>query len=192
MAFLGSGGARVLVISPDTAPNAAPLLGRLGIDPGGGSASGTATVAQPFDSTDRVGTVPVSGGLTFTATPAVVPLIGAPGRVGANGRVFVLGDAQPLSNDGLRHDDSAFLALSLLQRARGGRIGFDEFHHGESNAVSGAGAIFDGPVGRAALLVALVVLLAIALNGRRLGKPASDTGAYTIPSARAYVTAMGQ
>jgi len=199
MAFLGSGGDLVLVISPDTAPNAAPLLGRLGIDPGGGSASGTATVAQPFDSTDRVGTVPVSGGLTFTATPAFVPMLVERGqtvvgmeRVGANGRVFVLGDAQPLSNDGLRHDDSAFLALSLLQRARGGRIGFDEYHHGESNAVGGAAAIFDGPVGLAALLLGAVVLLTLALNGRRLGKPARDADASAIPSATSYVTAMGQ
>jgi len=42
------------------------------------------------------------------------------------------------------------------------------------------------------LLVGVVVLLAIALNGRRLGKPAQDAGVATIPSAAAYVTAMGQ
>jgi len=83
---------------------------------------------------------------------------------------------KPLSNDGLRHPDSSFLALSLLQRARGGRISFDEYHHGEGTETSGAGAIFDGPVGLATLLVGFVVLLAIALNGRRLGKPAQDGG----------------
>jgi hypothetical protein len=198
MAFLRSGGDLVVAITPDTLANAAPLLGKLNIEPAVTQGPGIATVAQPFDSTDRVRSVPVGAGLTFTDQEPLVPLLVEHGqvvmgmeRVG-NGRVYVLGDTQPLSNDGLRHDDSAFLALSLLQRARGGRIGFDEFHHGESNAVSGAGAIFDGPVGLAALLVALVVLLAIALNGRRLGKPASDTGAYTIPSASAYVTAMGQ
>jgi hypothetical protein len=112
-------------------------------------------------------------------------------QVGA-GRAFVLGDTQPLSNDGLRHGDSSFLALSLLQRARGGRIRFDEYHHGEGTQTSGAGAIFDGPVGLATLLVGLVVLLAIALNGRRLGKPMQDGGDAAVPSATAYVTAMGQ
>jgi hypothetical protein len=158
-----------------------------------------ASVAQPFDSTDRVRTVPVASGVTFADQEPLVPLLVEHGHVvmgmelvGSSGRVYVLGDPQPLSNDGLRHDDSAFLALSVLQRARGGRIGFDEYHHGESNAVSGADAIFNGPVGLAALLVALVVLLTIALNGRRLGKPARDAGTYAIPSATAYVTAMGQ
>ena len=33
---------------------------------------------------------------------------------------------------------------------------------------------------------------AIALNGRRLGKPSQDGGAAAVPSATAYVTAMGQ
>jgi hypothetical protein len=199
MDFLRSGGDLVLVITPDTLANAAPLLGRLNINPAALQGSGLATVAQPFDSTDRVHSVPVGAGLTFTDQAPLVPMLVEHGevvvgmeRVGTGGRAYVLGDAQPLSNDGLRHDDSAFLALSLLQRARGGRIGFDEYHHGETNAASGAGAIFDGPVGLAALLLALLVLVTIALNGRRLGKPVRDLDAVGIPSATAYVTAMGQ
>ena len=152
-------------------------------------AAGDATVAQPFDSTDRVRIGAGGCGLTFTDQAPLVPMLVETGKwswgwcVSARGRAYVLGDTQPLSNDGLRHDDSAFLALSLLQRARGGRIGFDEYHHGETNATSGAGAIFDGPVGLATALVALVVLLAIALNGRRLGKPALDGGSAAVPSA---------
>jgi hypothetical protein len=199
MRFLQSGGDIVVAFTPATLANVAPLLGRLGIEPAVVQGPGAATVAQPFDSSDRVRSVPVGTGLTFTAAERLVPMLVEHGnvvmgmeRVGTSGRVYVMGNTQPLSNDGLRHDDSAFLALSLLQRARGGRIGFDEYHHGESNAASGAGAIFDGPVGLAALLVALVVLLTVALNGRRLGKPARDTGVSTIPSATAYVTAMGQ
>jgi uncharacterized protein DUF4350 len=199
MAFVGSGGDLVLVISPGTLTNAAPLLGRLGIDPAAELAPGVATVAQPFDSTDRVHAVPVGAGLAFTDKTPLVPMLVERGqmvlgmeRVGTSGRVYVLGDAQPLSNDGLRHDDSAFLALSLLQRARGGRIGFDEYHHGESNAVDGAAAIFDGPIGLAALLFAMLVLVTIGLNGRRLGKPTRDVDAAAIPSATSYVTAMGQ
>ncbi len=41
-------------------------------------------------------------------------------------------------------------------------------------------------------LVGIVVLLTIALNGRRLGKPTQVGGDVVIPSASAYVTAMGQ
>jgi hypothetical protein len=198
MSFLRSGGDLVLAISPDSLANVAPLLGDLGVDPAAGAGAGNATVAQPFDSTDRVTSVPVGAGLTFTDQQPLVPMLVENGAVVAgvvrvgSGRAYVLGDTQPLSNDGLRHGDSAFLALSLLQRARGGRISFDEYHHGETNATSGAGAIFDGPVGLATALVALVALLAIALNGRRLGKPASDGGTAAVPSASAYVSAMGQ
>ena len=199
MDFLRSGGDLVLAISPDTLANAAPLLGRLNVNPAAMQGAGIATVAQPFDSTDRVRAVPVGAGLTFADQAPLVPMLVEHGqvvvgmeRVGTGGRVYVLGNPQPLSNDGLRHDDSAFLALSLLQRARGGRIGFDEYHHGETNAVSGTGAIFDGPVGLSALLLAVVVLVAMALNGRRLGRPAGDVDPAPIPSAASYVTAMGQ
>ncbi|HEY6470389.1 MAG TPA: DUF4350 domain-containing protein [Candidatus Dormibacteraeota bacterium] len=198
MSFVRSGGDLVLSVTPDTLANAAPLLGDIGVDPALSVGPGNATVAQPFDSTDRVSSVPMGAGLTFSDQSPLVPMLVEAGHVVAGmvrvgtGRVYVLGDTQPLSNDGLRHGDSAFLALSLLQRARGGRIGFDEYHHGETNATSGAGAIFDGPVGLATALVALVVLFTIALNGRRLGKPATDGGSAAVPSATAYVSAMGQ
>ena len=198
MSFLRAGGDVVLAVTPDSLANAAPLLGDIGVNPALSVDAGNATVAQPFDSTDRVASVPVGAGLTFTDQEPLVPMLVENGEVVAgmvsvgSGRAYVLGDTEPLSNDGLRHDDSSFLALSLLQRARGGRISFDEYHHGETDATSGAGAIFDGPVGLATALVALVVLLAIALNGRRLGKPASDGGSAAVPSATAYVSAMGQ
>ena len=196
--FVRSGGDLVLAISPESLAGAASLLSNLGVNPAVSIAAGVATVAQPFDSTDHVRSVPVGAGLTFADQQPLVPLlvehqqvIAGMVRVG-EGRAYVLGDIQPLSNDGLRHDDSAFLALSLLQRSRGGRVGFDEYHHGETDTTSGAAAIFDGPVGIAALLAMLVVLLALAVNGRRLGKPATDAGAASVPSATAYVTAMGQ
>ncbi len=199
MSFLRGGGDLILVVTPDSLADAAPLLGRLGVNPSATAGSGVATVAQPFDSTDRVQSVPVSTGLTFSDQAPLVPMLVEHNEVvvgvvhvGTGGRAYVLGDTQPLSNDGLRHPDSSFLALSLLQRARGGRISFDEYHHGEGTETSGAGAIFDGPVGLATLLVGFVVLLAIALNGRRLGKPAQDGGDARVPTAGAYVTAMGQ
>jgi hypothetical protein len=198
MSFLQSGGDLVLAVTPGSFDNAAPLLGQLGVDPAVSLGAGVATVAQPFDSTDRVQSVPVGAGLTLNDRAPLVPMLTEQGHVVAgmvrigDGRAYILGDTQPLSNDGLRHDDSSLLALSLLQRSRGGRISFDEFHHGEGPGAGGAAAIFGGPVGLAALLVALVVLMALALNGRRLGKPAYDGGSAAVPSATAYVTAMGQ
>jgi len=198
MTFLHGGGDLVLVVTPDSLAAAAPLLGKLEVNPSATQGSGTATVAQPFDSTDRVHSVPVASGLTFSNQAPLVPMLVEQNNVVAgvirvgSGRAYVLGDTAPLSNDGLRHPDSSYLALSLLQRARGGRISFDEYHHGEGAQTNGAGAIFDGPVGLATLLIGLVVLLAIALNGRRLGKPVQDGGDAAVPSAGAYVTAMGQ
>jgi hypothetical protein len=198
MTFLQSGGDLVLVVTPGSLAAAAPLLSKLGVNPSASVGGGVAVVAQPFDSTDRVRSVPVGSGLTFSNQAPLVPMlvernqvVAAMVRVGASGRAFVIGDTAPLSNDGLRRGDASFLALSLLQRARGGRISFDEYHHSEGAGTSGAGAIFDGPVGVATLLVGLVALMAIALNGRRLGKP-SHEGEATVPSATAYVTAMGQ
>ncbi|MGA8521731.1 MAG: DUF4350 domain-containing protein [Candidatus Dormiibacterota bacterium] len=199
MTFLRSGGDLVLVVTSDSLAAAAPLLRLLEVNPSASAGSGVATVAQPFDSTDRVRTVPVGSGLTFSDQAPLVPMLTEHGqvvaamvRVGVAGRAYVLGDTAPLSNEGLRRGDSSFLALSLLQRARGGRISFDEYHHGEGTRADGTGAIFDGPVGLAALLVGLVVLLALAVNGRRLGKPSRDGGEAVVPSATAYVTAMGQ
>lgn len=199
MAFLRSGGDLVLVVSPGSLAAAAPLLGELQVNPSPQAGAGVATVAVPFDSTERVRSVPVGSGLTFSDQAPLVPMLVEHGavvagmvRVGSGGRAYVLGDTAPLSNDGLRRGDSSFLALSLLQRARGGRIRFDEYHHGEGTQAAGASVIFDGPIGLATLLAALVVLLAIGLNGRRLGKPAQDSDAVTVPSVTAYVTAMGQ
>lgn len=198
LGFLRSGGDLVLVISPATLGNAASLLSSVGINPAVSIGGGVATVAQPFDSTDRVRSVPVAAGLTFADQQPLVPMLVEHQRVIAGavqvgaGRAYLLGNTQPLSNDGLRHADSAFLALSLLQRARGGRVSFDEYHHGENDGTSGAAAIFDGPVGIAALLAMVVLLLTLAVNGRRLGKPAQGAGAASVPSATAYVTAMGQ
>ena len=198
MTFIRGGGDLVLVVTPDSLAAAAPLLGKLDVNPSATQGNGSATVAEPFDSTDRVHSVPVASGLTFSNQAPLVPMLVEKNNVVAgvirigSGRAYVLGDTAPLSNDGLRHPDSSDVALSLLQRARGGRISFDEYHHGEGTQAAGAGAIFDGPVGLASVLVAMVVLLAIALNGRRLGKPVQDGGDARVPSAGAYVTAMGQ
>jgi len=81
MAFLQSGGDIVVAITPSTLANAAPLLGRLNIEPAVLQGPGNATVAQPFDSTDRVRSVPVGTGVTFTAAEPLVPMLVEHGNV---------------------------------------------------------------------------------------------------------------
>ncbi len=142
--------------------------------------------------------VPVAAGFSFLDTPPLVPLLQEGGATVAGavvhekGRAYVIGDTAPLSNDGLRRGDSAMFLLSLLERARGGRIGVDEFHHGEGGGTGGgAGTVFNGPIGVAAAVVVVVVLAALALNGRRLGRPDAPDATVTVPSAAGYVQAMG-
>jgi hypothetical protein len=190
----------VVVCDLSSATNAQVLFGALGVQVDRPVASAAATAAQPYDPTDRVRTVPVSAGFSFAPLPPAVPLlrvgddvVASAVRVRHAGRAYLLGDTGPLSNDGLRRGDAAFFVLSLLERARGGRVGFDEYHHGEgAQATEGAVAIFNGPMGVAAVLFAVVLITAIALNGRRLGRPVAAGAGDGIPSAAAYVTAMGR
>ncbi len=88
--------------------------------------------------------------------------------------------------------DSAPFVLSILEHARGGRIAFDEFHHGEAAMqATGAAAVFDGPVGVAAALATVVVLAFLAVNGRRLGRP-QPAGITAVPTTVTYVDAMAR
>jgi hypothetical protein len=201
MSHLRAGGDAVLAMdNAGSVMNATSLLARLGVDVVAQTSPGQATPAQPFDAADRVRSVPLGGGYAFLNESPLVPLlkerdsvVAAVVRVDGGGRVYLIGDTLPLSNDGLRHDDSEWFVLSLLERARGGRVAFDEFHHGEGGpAPTGVAAIFAGPVGLAAGLAAVVVFAALALNGRRLGRPLSDQRPAEVPSAATYVAAMGQ
>jgi len=203
IAYLDGGGDVVLAVTPgsqsDSLANAAELLHRLGVDTSGTVAAGTGSPAQPFDSSDRVHAMHFGGAVSFSSDENAVPLIQENGaavvaalRSGGGGRVYLLGDTLPLSNEGLRQTDDRWFALALLERARGGRIGFDEYHHGEQSAsTSGAGAIFNGPIGLATALAFALALLFLGLNGRRMGKPVADVAA-VVPSAATYVAALGQ
>ena len=194
--FVRDGGDVIIAID-GAAHRALPLLQRLSVQVGAGVAAGTATPAQPFVPADDVQSVPMGAGVSFAQAQPLVPLllqdravVAGAARQG-NGRAYVLGSAQPLSNDGLRRGDSAYLFLGLLSRARGGHIAFDEFHHGESDAAAGAAGIFDGPLGVAAILAVALVLVTLAITGRRIGRPMPATDTALVPSATTYVSAMG-
>src|SRR5437868_6565831 len=211
MRLVRGGGDLVLVFDALSIDAALPLLQRIGAQVAGTLPPGTATPAQPFDPANRVHTVPRSGGFALLEQTPLVSLLRSGGRtvaggvrvgggrtvaggvrVGGGGRAWVVADSSPLSNEGLRHGDSAFFVLSLLERARGGRIAFDEFHHGEGATSGGAASIFAGPVGGAALLVTGLVVVFLAVNGRRVGRPVAAGDEATVPSAATYIDAMGE
>lgn len=198
MSLLANGGDVVLAMSPESATAAGPLLNRLRVSLDVLRVAGDSVPAQPFDAADRVHHVPTPSGSAIEPAPYLTPLL-AQGdlltavaeQVNGAGRAYVLASTFPLSNDGLRDEDSAPLVLSLLQRARGGAIGFDEYHHGEADAVaSGAWAVFGGPLGLALLLGALAVAVFLAVNSRRIGRPVSGEDAALVPTTGSYITAM--
>jgi hypothetical protein len=197
--FLRGGGELLLAVDAATVPVVQPLLDRVGVDASGPVAGGDAIPVQPVDPGGRVGRVPVAEGVGFSTPARTVPLLQRGGRpvlvgttVGA-GRAYILGSPYPLSNAGLepRRGDADGLVLALLERSRGGRVGFDEVHHGEGSS-GGAGEVLSGPVGAAGLLAALVVLLLLGVNGRRLGRPVPAGDPARVPSAQEFVAAMAQ
>jgi hypothetical protein len=88
------------------------------------------------------------------------------------GYVYLSSSVFPFTNSGLGADDNAALTLNLLRRVpAGGRIAFDEIHHGFIREPSLRDLILGSPWGWA-ILYALVVLGAfVVAGGRRFGKP---------------------
>jgi hypothetical protein len=203
--FVRGGGELILAVDRVSAPAAGSLLSRLGALPAisgllGGSTAGdttqNASVTVPVDPAGLVHTVPVRPGVDFDTTPQAAALLTAGDRVAGlavpvgSGRAYVFGSPYPLSNDGLRRGDSAPLVLSLIDRAHGGHVVFDEVHHGETGG-GGARAALAGPVGLAGALAALAVVAYLALSGRRLGRAVPATDPARVPSATEFVNAMG-
>jgi hypothetical protein len=140
----------------------------------------------------------MAAGSAIDPAPYLTPLLAQGGTLSAvaeqvpgGGRAYVLASPFPLSNDGLRDGDSAALVLSLLERARGGAIGFDEVHHGEvSTGPDGAAAVFESPLGLALLLAVAAVVVFLTLSGRRLGRPLPAGDAALVPTTASYIDAM--
>jgi hypothetical protein len=198
MESLAHGADVVLAVSPVSEPDAAALLSRLRVTLGSERAAGDSVPAQPIDAGSRVHHVPMATGSAIEAEPYLTPLLAQAGaltavaeQVSGAGRAYVLASAFPLSNDGLRDADSATLVLSILERARGGAIGFDEYHHGEvSAAADGAAAIFESPLGLALLLGVALVVVFLVIGGRRLGHPLAGHDVAMVPTTASYIDAM--
>ncbi len=136
-----------------------------------------ATVAQPLLDQPPAGTVPVDTGyilvpetndyVTILSADSAAVLVGS--KRGA-GYIYVSSSTVPFTNAGLRDTNSAALVLNLLRRVpTGGRIQFDEYHHGRIAPPSTGGVLLSNPWGWAALYAVLAVGLYLALSGRRFG-----------------------
>ncbi len=198
MEAVAHGADAVLAVSPESEPNAQALLIRLRVRLTAARSAGDSVPAQPIDTGDRVHHLPMAAGSAIEPAPYLTPLLTQSGqltavaeRVDGAGRAYVLASALPLNNDGLRKADSSTLVLSVLERARGGAIGFDEYHHGEmSVSANGAAAVFESPLGLALGLGVAAVVVFLAMSGRRLGRPVAGHDVAMVPTTASYVRAM--
>jgi hypothetical protein len=88
------------------------------------------------------------------------------------GRVHLLSGPYPLTNEGLTQEDNLALVQNLLAGLpAGATIGFDEFHHGYGLGSSIADRALRSPWGWALFYLAALAFVALALNGRRFGRP---------------------
>ncbi|MGI8847262.1 MAG: DUF4350 domain-containing protein [Candidatus Dormibacteria bacterium] len=209
MAHLQSGGDAIVSFS--TAEPVHPLLDRLGVSTGGEVNDVSVTPAQPFDPTGAVTSVPLlppagastgtPSATTFTSAgkAELVPLLGdgrrpvaAALRIRGGGRIYLVGSTFPFSNDGLRRGDAAPFALGLIERARGGHVTFDEYHHERHAQAAGYGIdeIFRGPLLLAIGLATVLLLVYLTSTGRRLGRPIPVRSAARVPSVSDHIAAV--
>ncbi len=88
------------------------------------------------------------------------------------GRVQIITGPYPFSNAGLPEADNLTLIQNLLAGLpTGGRIGFDEYHHGYGLGANIVDLALRSPWGWALFYLAGLTLVASLLNGRRFGRP---------------------
>ncbi|HEX8499926.1 MAG TPA: DUF4350 domain-containing protein [Pyrinomonadaceae bacterium] len=88
------------------------------------------------------------------------------------GRIVVLSDPYVVSNAGINRADNLFLAANVVTGGAGGRVAFDEFHHGYGEARNHLFAYFRGtPVLWMFGQFALVALAVVWTRGRRFARP---------------------
>lgn len=88
------------------------------------------------------------------------------------GRVHILSGPYALTNEGLPKEDNLALVQNLLAGLpAGATLGFDEFHHGYGLGSSIADRALRSPWGWTLFYLAALAFVALALNGRRFGRP---------------------
>jgi hypothetical protein len=111
-------------------------------------------------------------------------------KVGS-GYAYLSSAAYPFTNEGLRDSENAALVLNVLRRVPpGGRIQFDEYHHGYFTPPSTTRILLGNPWGWGAAYAAAVVALYLVLSGRRFGRPVPLREETVRRSSAEYVESM--
>jgi hypothetical protein len=88
------------------------------------------------------------------------------------GYIYLSSASYPFTNEGLRDERHAALVLNLLRRVpEGGRILFDEYHHGFYEPPSLLGTIVSNAWGWGLLYALGIGAVYLLLSGRRFGRP---------------------
>jgi hypothetical protein len=108
-----------------------------------------------------------------------------------NGYIYLSATTFPFTNEGLRDPENAALVLNMLRRApAGGRIQFDEYHHGFFTPPSTGKILLSSPLGWAAAYALAAIALYLMLSGRRFGRPVPLKEELARRSSAEYVESM--
>jgi hypothetical protein len=161
---------------------------------------GRAPALQPMFDQPPVREVLVRTSRTLTPQrDDYAPLFGAPGqiliagiRIGS-GYVYISATAHPFTNSGLRDPQNAALVLNMLRRAPpGGRILFDEYHHGLVAPPLPTDGLLTTPLGWAGVYVATATALFLLLGGRRFGRAVPLREEMARRSSAEYLESMAE
>jgi hypothetical protein len=126
-----------------------------------------------------------------------VKLVGVPdaivvaGIAHGRGYIYLSASAYPFTNAGLRDAGNAALVLNMLRRVpSGGRIQFDEYHHGFFAPPSTGTILVGSPWGWAAVYAVTAIALYLILSGRRFGRPIPLKEEVMRRSSAEYVESM--
>ncbi len=108
-----------------------------------------------------------------------------------SGYAYISATTFPFSNEGLRDPENAALVLNMLRRVpAGGRIQFDEYHHGFFTPPSTGKVLFGNPWGWGAAYAVLVIGMYLVLGGRRFGRPIPLREEIARRSSAEYIESM--
>ncbi len=157
-----------------------------------------APLQQPALHTPPVQDVLVDTGYVLeTPRSDVVHLVGVEdgtvlmGVQHGEGYIYLSSSSYPFTNRGLRDSQNAVMVLNLLRRTpEGGRILFDEYHHGFFEPPSFRSILFSTPWGWALIYALAVLALYAILTGRRFGRPVPLLEEVRLRSSAEYVESM--
>jgi hypothetical protein len=157
-----------------------------------------AAPAQPALDQPPTGTVTVqTGRMLVPGRDDYVTLLGVPDAVlivgikQGSGYIYLSATSYPFTNEGLRNAENAALVLNMLRRVpAGGRIQFDEYHHGFFTPPSTSKILLGSPWGWAGAYAVAVIALYLILSGRRFGRPVPLKEEVVRRSSAEYIESM--